>query len=113
MNLTPDIVKAAYEFLTETPPFDKWNLPAAEDVKFVVTRSRITCGSFSTSTSTIEISSSLHSHTYSLLETLAHELVHMHMRQTAMDRGVSDHGTAFRKLAEQVCKQHGFDPKSF
>ena len=42
MKLSPAILRAAYAMLDECEPFSRWNLPAAEDVKFKVGKDR-TC----------------------------------------------------------------------
>ena len=124
MTLTEDILRAAYAYLAETPPFNKWNLPDAEDVKFVVgTRGRDQgeCRTvvYSQGTPdercdfTIMISKWHHNYTFTLLQTMAHEMVHVHQRHNCINRGKRSHGTDFKALALEVCECHGFDPGQF
>lgn len=114
LPLTPEILRAAYDFLAVTPPFNKWNLPEGEDVAFQVMRSTVLHGSYDQETGRhrIRISGNTHGHTASLLVTLAHEMIHLHEQQAGMAT-TAQHTAAFRKLAERVCKFHGFDPKMF
>ncbi len=48
----------------------------------------------------------------SLIELMAHEMVHLHLQQAGMSTS-SEHSAAFHKFAIQVCRVHGFDEKLF
>jgi len=115
LPLTPEILRAAYDFLCTTPPFSKWNLPEGEDVEFQVMRSTALHGSYDKNAKgqhRIRLSGNTHGHTYSMLITLAHEMIHLHERQAGMAT-LAQHTKTFWKLAARVCKHHGFDPKHF
>ena len=110
MKLNPDILRAAYAFLAETEPFVRWPLPDAEDVVFKVYRSNVAYGDHGilpNGRHEVRISERLVGHTATLLEVIAHEMVHM------LDTGKAQHGAAFHRLGRQVCRHHGFDPKRF
>jgi len=47
-----------------------------------------------------------------LLETMAHEMIHLHMSQTCWNRR-NPHDAAFSAYADQVCKIHEFDRLTF
>lgn len=111
LHLTPTILESAYRFLQSTPPFNKWKLPHADHVSFRVLRTAHLgqCDSAGKHPD-LAISTKRVSHTYTLLEVMAHEMVHLHLDR----KGVrSEHGAEFRRCAALVCKYHGFDPKSF
>lgn len=112
--LSPDVLAAAYEYLKTTDPFRKWNLPEPDDVRFRVIRDRAVYGWHRRDGKqhTIAISSAMIGHTTTLLETMAHELVHVHEEIVCPPRK-SEHSAAFRKWAEQVCRVHGFDARRF
>lgn len=113
--LTPEILRATYDLLTITEPFCKWNLPDGEDVKFKVVKNRKLCGWHEKfrKTHTICISQVFHGRMQPLLETMAHEMVHVHQwRHASLARG-AEHGVSFKRYAAQVCKIHGFDLKLF
>lgn len=114
LPLTPDMLHAAYEFLKSTPPFSKWNLPDGEDVTFKVSKRSDSFGRhwIEGDRHVIEASSKLIGHTVTLIELMAHEMIHVHQNDVGMTTS-GEHNAAFRKLAERVCKVHGFDPKSF
>jgi hypothetical protein len=112
LPLTPDLLRATYNFLRETQPFMWWSLPRGEDVEFKVTRSRKIQGDCLrlNDVYTIRASCIKVGRTASLMALMAHEMVHV-----ACDlKGVrSEHGAAFRKRAKVVCRYHGFDPAEF
>lgn len=117
LPLTPEVLAAAYDYLVTTQPFANWNLPDSDDIKFRVIRSRKVFAQYIYDGGhTIEVSSGTVGHTKTLMETMAHELVHLHLRITGMEsRSKSEdvHNMPFRKLAAKVCATHGFDPKAF
>jgi uncharacterized protein (DUF885 family) len=124
MHLTPAILESAYTYLRATPPFKNWKLPESDAVEFRVIATRrnkktngILYGDFNLCAGrdglpVIRISCTAHKRLLSVQETMAHEMVHMHQRQTDQ-KATSMHGPKFKRLAAQVCKQHGFDPKTF
>lgn len=114
LKLTPDILRAAYDYLCETEPFSKWNLPAGEDVVFRVIRAKDYEGVhwFERRKHHISISSFRIARTHSLMEVMAHELIHVHERHAGACTAAA-HSAAFNKWAKLVCKTHGFDLNLF
>lgn len=109
-----DTLRAAYNYLNETPPFNKWNLPDGDDIEFIVARAHDHDGwhTFKDGKHTIAISTTRVGFTDTLLRTMAHEMVHLHEQHSgACSSG--HHGKTFRRFAAQVCAAHGFDPKGF
>lgn len=114
LRLTPDTLAHAYEYLAHTPPFDRWNMPPVDEVTFIVAKGSDFgwCDRKRGRRHEIAVSSRRNGHTLTLLMTMAHEMVHLHQKLTGMEtRG--QHNAAFHKLAVQVCRRHGFDPKLF
>ena len=112
LPINPDILRAAYDFLAETRPFKRWNLPPGEDIRFRVVKSGDACGWYSgrDNRHVIAVSDKYVFGTESLLMTMAHEMAHLHQSLTGM--GIT-HGPAFKKLAERICKIHGFKKVEF
>lgn len=110
-----DTLRAAYNFLNETPPFNKWNLPDGDDVEFVVIRSKTDAGwhKIENGRDIIAVSCVTIGRTLSLMEVMAHEMVHLHQRIIRTETPGVTHNRAFQLLGAQVCKHHGFDPKLF
>lgn len=110
----PEEVAAAYDFLAATPPFNKWKLPPSDEVGFAVTDHQDEFGAFVVDGEkiTIRISANFQSHTFRLLEVLAHELIHM-AQHVAKKSTKSSHNADFNARAKRVCALHGFDPKGF
>ncbi len=44
LPLTPEMLRACYEFLRSTPPFRRWSLPPGDEIGFHVTRNRTRIG---------------------------------------------------------------------
>jgi hypothetical protein len=112
LPITPDLLRASYDFLRETPPFKRWGLPHGENVVFKVTRSRKTQGDhlLLNDVHTIRVSCVKVGYVAGLLALMAHEMVHA----ACGLKGVrSEHGAEFRKRAAMVCRYHGFDPAEF
>lgn len=113
LGLTPEILRAAYDFLRMTEPFDGWDLPEGEAVAFAVIRADDKYGDCETTNSKpplIRISSRLVGWTDTLVKVMAHEMLHVHLQR--LDARAK-HGPRFKKLALEICKHHGFDPKNF
>lgn len=115
LPLTPETLEAAYEYLRTTPPFSSWNLPEGEDVKFVVIKSKTDAGwhKVENGKDIIAASEACIGRTLSLLELMAHEMVHMHQRDVKTETPGVTHNRSFTLLAKRVCRFHGFDPKLF
>lgn len=118
LPLTPEMLAAAYDYLLATPPFSGWNLPDSEDVKFIVNRNlkkKFAQYQWDGERHTIAISEASVGHSCTLIEALAHETIHLLLEERGWESRGNEgvHNAAFRKLAAQVCKIHGFDPKAF
>lgn len=112
--LTREIIAAAYDLLEHTEPFCRWNVPSSDRVKFEIVQTKYLTGQcvLEGPDYMIRISDASVGHLDTLLMTMAHEMVHVHMWHQQI-REKDYHGPGFRKLAAQVCKVHGFDPKLF
>ena len=112
LRLTPETLRACYEFLCTTPPFRGWRMPAGPIMRFGVGKSKrefswyITDGNKHTAV----VSENTVGHTDTLITVMAHEMVHI--RQEMLGHKL-DHGAEFQKMAATVCRHHGFDPKAF
>ena len=118
LKITPGIVRGAYEFLTLTEPFVKWNLPNAEDVQFRVGKPNDNSQAWheydpNNGRHEIGVSVKVISLTDTLLQAVAHEMIHMHQALTKTYTGKVMHNKAFVKWAEKVCTAHGWDAKLF
>ena len=107
---------AAYEYLRTTPPFAAWNLPHADEVEFGVTKHRDRDGDHCVYRRTKEhiIRASINSvkTTDSLMQTVAHELIHARQEIAGTARR-GTHNREFHRLAKLVCRYHGWDAVAF
>lgn len=116
LRLTHEAVEGAYNFLRACYPFCRWNLPEADDLAFKVTRHNDRFAHFEYNTGAFPNVAVSERHVKTLDDLLAamgHELIHIHQwkRGTGSKRG--QHNKEFRRLAKLVCKELGFDIKTF
>jgi hypothetical protein len=118
LHLTPEALENAYEYLRSTLPFRRMNLPHADELVFRVMGARDRFGHFKgrikDNLDLSEIGLSQHSvhSTDVLMQTMAHEMIHLHQHEKGgCTRGV--HNAQFQRIAARVCRIHGFDPESF
>lgn len=112
IRYTPEIIGHCWDALILTPPFNKWNLPAAEDILFTPYKKPFEYGYCRRRTDgkadyEIGIGPKV-GHLNTLFGTLGHEAIHMHLDRLKY-RG-RDHATVFRKFWREVCRYHGWDP---
>ena len=119
LPLNKEVLAAAYDYLASTEPFAQWNMPHSEDVVFKVSHSRekaygwyIAGRGEGEPPHEIAVSSKYIGRTQSLMEVMAHEMIHLHQKQTAMHTSTV-HNAAFKAIAAKVCALHGFDPLTF
>lgn len=122
LRLTKDRLALTYELLSECPPFDKWNLPLAEDVKFVITRNKCDYGAHRTTLDKefrkrheIQISSVNVTTLDTLIRVMAHEMVHVHEQanEVCSAQESAKHTPAFWAFGREVCTSLGFNPDTF
>ena len=111
LPLTPEMLAAAYEYLCECPPFNKWSLPLSEEITFKVMARRLFAEyQRMGGKHYIRVSKKMvGSHTI-LLSTLAHEIIHLQLEELG---ACDDHGPNFQRLADEVCRIHAFDRLTF
>jgi hypothetical protein len=113
--LAPEMLKASYDLLCTTPPFNRWNLPDSDDIVFKIDRDKKLSAwqTFDGIRHVICVSIACVSTVDLLNRYMAHEMVHVHEANVRIDRNDVEHSAAWRKWAAQVCKIHGYDPMAF
>lgn len=111
--LDPRHVAAMYDCLRALPPFDKWKLPESDEIEFRTPARADVFGEFlDGEPRIITISSARHSHTFTVMLTLAHEMIHLKQALEKTDNK-NQHNADFKKLAKRVCSLNGWDYKAF
>ena len=118
LRLTPDMVEGAYEYLRTSDPFRKFGLPEGDELGFRVTRHNDRAGHFRSEAlpgkfHDFAISEIFVTTSRLLIETVAHEMIHLYQEIKGTGSERVQHNAEFRRLARQVCSIHGFDPKTF
>jgi hypothetical protein len=116
LRLTPDLLAAAYEYLSLTDPFLDLNLPPAEEIIFRVIKTprwHADCEKLKRPDGRkylIRVSQGTNGHTGTLMATMAHEKIHVHQLDTGQSAA---HNEMFDQIAARACAAHGFDPLTF
>jgi hypothetical protein len=114
LRLNSEAVKHLYASLYCIYPFTKWKMPLPDEIEFIVTPDPDVMGTYLLDTGddyehTITISSGRCGHYYTMLTTLAHEMVHMSFHRQKGDKW-TQHGKPFRTRCKIVAHELGFDP---
>ena len=112
MKPTESDLFAAYQYLSALKPFSAWNLPSSQSVEFEVNRSQMLQGEYSPDPHTIKVSAEHCKTQIAVLETVAHEMVHLALEQSG-GYGHLNHDEDFLKHAKAVCKAFGWKTKGF
>lgn len=110
LPLSAEMLAHAYDYLACQPPFNKWNLPPSEDIKFAVIKKKDRYAHYQMigGVHHIAFSSRYVGRHEILIATMAHELIHLHVEASCISTA-SPHGAAFNKFADRICKIHEFD----
>lgn len=109
-------MRAIYTMLLSFPPFDRWDLPPADEVKFIVLKDLRTHGTYNSfARHEIGIHPDTHWTLLTFIATMAHEMAHMRQEMTGKRPATKDeqHNRAFYSIARQICQRLGFDPERF
>lgn len=116
LHLDREILAGMYEALRVCPPFRRWRLPPASDIRFVVSRHKDREGQYTrilrTDKHFIYVSTVRIGHFDSLAIVMAHEMIHLE-QAIAKKETRGEHNADFRRKAARVCKTLGFDPRLF
>ena len=115
MKLTSTILKNIYNMLVVCEPFDKWNMPLAEQIKFIVDYDPDTMGTYLYDDGAdkyehiITISAARNGFLETTIRTMSHEMIHA-SRWNTSTCAWTKHDKTFRYRAKLVSESLGFDP---
>jgi hypothetical protein len=115
LPITPDRLASVYDMLRAWPPFHRWQLPPASEVKFRVARTRRWHAAWWIDgvQHHIEVSEKTHGHLSSVVASMAHEMIHVRQRIAKTETRGVEHNAEYLRLANRVCRIHGFDNGQF
>lgn len=111
VTVTKAMLIAAYELVRSSPPFLGWRLPDPSEVEFEIINTRAIYGDCDGER--IRISAGKHGKLDTLLQTVAHEAIHLHQMRAKLETPNTEHNADFRKRAARVCRIHGWDARTF
>ena len=101
---------AVYELLIQLPPIKAWRLPPSKDILFVVRNMPDIYGMFEPDPHKITLSSAKHAHLDTVIRTIAHEMIHLHL-YIRKDHDWDKHTKTLLDCAAKVSHTLCFDPK--
>jgi thiamine monophosphate kinase len=112
VKITPAILKNLYSAIYCMKPFDRWNMPLPEQIKWVVDKDEQIMGSYLYDDGEkyehiITISEARCGHLSTIIRVLCHEAIHMSRHKT---HRWTHHDKEFRKRAMTISQELGFDP---
>jgi hypothetical protein len=120
MKFNSTLLSDTYITLCKQHPFNKWNMPPVELVRFVVNNDKDALGTYCYEESneiphTITISRNRLSHYLTYVATFCHELIHCSRWEEPVNKsgqaGWERHDSKFRQRAKMVATEFGsFDP---
>lgn len=119
MTLTKPMLRAVYTMLLAMPPFNRWRIPPADEVKFDIISRRHKCYADYEFVDglTHHIRVSRRTNTLPLLVAkMAHEMGHLRQDSngpTPVVKPHFGHGPDFQLIADRICSQLGFDRIGF
>lgn len=118
MQLTSEQVAATYDCLRLQPPFNRLKLPEVTGITFKITHHKDRQGHYTHTVGgddhEIAVSAYWVGHFNTLLQVVAHEMLHLWQRtRRTTPKGDVQHNAEFRRLAKRVCKAFGWDVKPF
>lgn len=112
MHLTATVCQSVYDLLKLLPPFSKWKMPPSAGIIFKVNRSTMTLGTFDVDPPVIALSSVMNKSMQDVLETMAHEMTHLHLERNGKG-GHEDHNEGFTSARDEVCLAWGWNKEKF
>ena len=101
---------AIYDMLVCLPPMNGWKLPPSKKIEFRARKLDDCLGMFEPDPHIITISTLKNGHLDTVIRTMAHEIIHLHLYQKS-SRVWHEHGKTFTNLTTGVARHLGFDPK--
>jgi hypothetical protein len=115
LPLNPKRLAAVYEALRVFPPFNRWSLPPASQVKFRLLRTKKWDADWwiEGGTHHIRLSEGRAGHLNTIFCAMAHEMIHVKQRVARTETRGVEHNAEFHRLAERICRRYGWDFKQF
>jgi len=113
LRLTPDTLRAAWDYLRTTPPFCRWSLPPGEEVEFHVSRTYPAVGehrAIRRKRHQVWVSERRVKSTLLLMTTMAHEAIHAAQDIAGTTTPGAEHNADFQRRWDLVARHHIFDP---
>ncbi len=115
MKLTLPLLRVTYDRLRHIAPFNRWQLPPSQAVKFLLSDEVDHWAATCDDPVSIKFCSG-RAWTLSMVDMcMAHEMIHVRqaIKGKLGDTDKEHHDKFFHQMASAVCKECGFDPEDF
>jgi len=113
MHILPQHLVAVYDCLRVLPPFSSVKFPDADELQFKAVPRPDICAEFiEWDPHIITVSTLKTSHLDTLMQSMAHEMVHL-WQSIDGTVGKAQHNANWKKKAARVCREMGWDPLNF
>ncbi len=114
MSPTPEQVAAVYDCLRAFPPFAGWRLPPSDEIEIHIGVQEDAYAIYHRTGDQhgITVSMLLVTDWSTLVETVAHEMVHLHQARAGTETR-AEHNREWRRLAAKVCASFGWNVERF
>lgn len=117
MQITPTLLtkqnlRKLYNCFITLPPFNEYKMPQGHKVTFEVINDNEVFGWFINDPPRIIIDSIMNKTSQQLIETLLHEMIHLHLWYTKHN-DFDQHDKKFKEIAKKVCKIYNYNLKEF
>ena len=111
LKLTIKQLRVGYDYLCATVPMFK-SMPPESRICFKITNATMTCGMYEPDPHRIAVSRKTNANHTSVLQTLAHEMLHAHLEIKGRG-GHENHNGDWSKYAALVCDTFGWKYEDF
>ncbi len=114
MKVNVHLIRQCYAHLRELPPFDRWALPSPDQVEFGILVGRDHAVYHNDGMHRIAVNDLTHTTHEQVMQTVAHEMVHLHQELVGRLPFKKDpHNADFRRWARLICKEFGWNVQTF
>jgi len=107
--VTVDTLKVMYKMFCNLPPFDKYTLPHASQIEWLIVNDPDMYGQYQPEPHAITISTARCGHLDTIQRTLVHEMVHMILY--LQGKRYELHNKNFFNFTNKIATLYGWDPK--
>jgi len=114
LQITPERIAAIYDCLRAFPPFCRWRLPPSDEIEIRIGVQQDAFAHYHRERGehAFEVSMLLVRDFDTLVQTVAHEMIHLHQARAGTETK-AEHNREWHRLAAIVCRRFGWTTEGF